>query len=383
MSRSSSKTPLVISRRSFLSGGSALLGGAVLGLPLLTAACGSNSGGATGGSTPAGASAGGSTSSSAGSSSAGGKMSAVDYQIAWVGDNGVLGDVLAFQKGWYKEAGLDITFRVGGPSVDPVTTAASGVVTFSQTSSSPAIMLSRSQGVPIKAFAAGLQAWPWAVISKDSNPILKPADLIGKTIGTQSTGQILVAAMLKQNNIDPSQVNVQVVGSEVTPLVTGRIDGFTGWTTNLQSYAPLGGKYHAMTLGDAGIPSYANLYIATDDVIDKRADDLATFLAVTGRGWEYAYKNPDEATDLLLKQFNGLEKDPQLAGGTKLMSYMFDDNTAKDGWGTMATDKWQGQLDLWKQLDQFKGAVPTVDEVMTTSILDATAGDRPKVGKAS
>lgn len=375
MSASSSKPPLVISRRGFLSGGSALLGGALLGLPLLTAACGSGSG--------AKASAPASAGTSAASSGGGGKLSSIDYQIAWVGDNGVLGDVVAFQKGWYKEAGLDLTFRPGGPSVDPVTTAASGVVTFAQTSSSPAIMLSRSQGVPIKAFAAGLQAWPWAVISKDSNPILKPEDLIGKTIGTQSTGQILVAAMLKQNNIDPSKVDVQVVGSEVTPLVTGRIDGFTGWTTNLQSYAPLGGKYHAMTLGDAGIPSYANLYIATDDVIEKRADDLATFLAVTSRGWGFAYANPDEATDLLLKQFSGLKKEPQLAGGTKLMTYMFDENTAKDGWGTMSKDKWQSQLDLWHQLDQFKGSVPKVDDVMTTAILDKTAADRPKVGKAS
>jgi len=372
MSASSSKPPLVISRRRFLYSGSTLLGGAMLGLPLLTAACGSDAGGNA--ATPSQASA---------PASSGGKARSVDYQIAWVGDNGVLGDVVAAQKGWYKEAGLDLTFRPGGSSVDPVTTAASGAVTFAQTSSSPAIMLSRSQGVPVKAFASGLQAWPWAIISKDSNPILKPEDLIGKTIGTQSTGQILVQAVLAQNGIDPSKVDVQVVGSEVTPLVTGRIDGFTGWTTNLQSYAPLEDKYHTMTLGDAGIPSYANLYIATDDVIEKRADDLAAFLEATGRGWQYAYENPDEATDMLLKQFSGLKKDPQLAGGQKLMTYMFDENTAKDGWGTMAKDQWQSQLDLWTKLGQFKDATPSVDDVMTLEILNATAGSRPKVGKAA
>lgn len=371
MSASSSKPPLAISRRRFLYSGSTLLGGAMLGLPLLTAACGSDAGGE-----------GASTTTSGGATSGGGALSKVDYQIAWVGDNGVLGDVVAAQKGWYKEAGLDLTFRPGGSSVDPVTTAASGAVTFAETSSSPAIMLSRSQGVPIKAFAAQLQSWPWAIISKESDPILKPEDLIGKTIGTQSTGQILVQAVLEQNNIDPSQVDVQVVGTEVTPLVTGRIDGFTGWTTNLQSYAPLEGKYHAMTLGDAGIPSYANIYIATDDVIEKRSDDLIAFLAATARGWDFARQNPDEATDLLLKQFSGLEKEPQLAGGEKLMTYMFDDNTAKDGWGTMSKENWQGQLDLWAQLGQFKGDAPKVDDVMTMEILEATAGDRPKVGKA-
>lgn len=376
-----SKPPFMISRRKFLSGSSALLGGAALGLPFLTSACGSNSGGASASTTSSAAS--GAGSSSAASSAASGKLSKVDYQIAWVGDNGVLGDTVALQKGWYKEAGLDMTFRPGGASVDPVTTVASGAVTFGQTSSSPAVMLGRSQGIPVKAFAAACQSWPWAIISKDDNPILKPEDMIGKTIGTQSTGQILVQALLKQNNIDPSKVNVQVVGSEITPLVTGRIDGFTGWTTNLQSYAPLNGKYHAMTLGDAGIPSYAYLYITTDDVLEKRADDLAAFLATTARGWAYARENPDEATDLLLKQFSGLEKQPQMEGGIKLMSYMYDDATAKDGWGTMSTDRWQTLIDLWSKLDQFKGAAPKATDVMTLDILNATASDRPKVGKSS
>ncbi len=243
-------------------------------------------------------------------------------------------------------------------------------------------MLGRSQGVPIKAFASGLQSWPWAMLSLPKNPVQRPEDLIGKTVGTQSTGQVLVQAVLEKNNIDPSQVNVQVVGSDVTPLVTGRIDVFTGWTTNLQSYAPLGDDYLTMTIGESGIASYANLYIATDDTIEHRASDLQAFVAATAKGWDYARQNPDEAVDLLMKQFSGLDKDAQVAAGKKLMTYMFNDDTAKDGWGIMSTESWQSQLDLWAQMKQFKGATPKVDEVMTLDILTATAGERPKAGKA-
>lgn len=361
------KHPLIINRRRFFAGSATMAAGAALGIPLL-AGCGSND-------KPSGA---------AGSGAAGGSgaKSKVDYQIAWVGDNGALGDVVAFQKGWYSEAGLDLAFRPGGPSVDPITTTASGAATFAQTSSSPAVMLGRSQSVPVKAFATGLQSWPWAMLSLSKNPVRKPEDLIGKTVGTQSTGQVLVQAVLAKNNIDPSQVKVQVVGSDVTPLVTGRIDVFTGWTTNLQSYAPLGSDYLTMTIGDAGIASYANLYITTDDVLEHRANDLQAFLNATAKGWDYARQNPDEAIDLLLKQFSGLDKAAQLAAGKKLMTYMFNDDTAKDGWGVMNKENWQSQLDLWAQLKQFKGATPKVEDVMTLDILNATAGDRPKAGQA-
>ena len=381
------KTPFIITRRRFFAGGAAVVGGAALGVPLL-AGCGSGgtparSGGGTttsAASAPS-TSAAGSTAGPA-SSAGSGAASKVDYQIAWVGDNGALGDVVAFQKGWYKDAGLDLTFRPGGPSIDPITTAASGAVTFAQTSSSPAIMLGRSQGLPIKAFAAGLQSWPWAMLSLPKNPVRKPADLIGKTVGTQSTGQILVQAVLAKNNIDPSKVKVQVVGSDVTPLVTGRIDVFTGWTTNLQAYEPLGPDYLTMTIADAGIKSYANLYIASDNVLEHRADDLKAFLEATAKGWDYARQNPDEAVDLLMKQFTGLQKDAQVAAGKKLMTYMFNDTTAQQGWGIMNVENWQSQLDLWAQLKQFKGATPKVADVMTLDILNATAAQRPKVGSA-
>ena len=54
--------------------------------------------------------------------------------------------------------------------------------------------------------------------------------------------------------------------------------------------------------------------------------------------------------------------------------------TAKDGWGTMNRANWEKQVRTYADLDQFKGTVPTVDDVMTMKILDMTADIRAKVG---
>ena len=41
---------------------------------------------------------------------------------------------------------------------------------------------------------------------------------------------------------------------------------------------------------------------------------------------------------------------------------------------------WQEQITMWSNLGQFSKRTPSVDEVMTKEILDATADTRPKLG---
>lgn len=347
-----------LSRRKFLGRSALLAGGLAFGGSILSA-CGTSSSGSSGG----------------------GGLKRLNYQIAWTGDSGVLGGAVADAKGYYKDAGLEINFIPGGPSVDPVTLVAGGSSPIGQTSSSPAIMLARGQGEPIKAFATGLQKHPYAFISLPKKPVHKPQDLVGKTVGIQATGQILLNALMAKNNIDPNSVKVEVVGSDFTPLATGRVDVMTGWVTDTQALDILP-QYVTMYLWDAGIHLYANLYLATDSVLQHDAKSVQGFTVATAKGWDYARQHPDEAVAMLVKKYPSDDKSAQLAASKKLMTFMFTSTTAQNGWGAMDPQVWQQQIDMWKQLGQFKRATPTVDDVMTLDVLKATAGQRPKVGSA-
>ena len=46
----------------------------------------------------------------------------------------------------------------------------------------------------------------------------------------------------------------------------------------------------------------------------------------------------------------------------------------------MTRENWAAQVDTYAKLGQFKEKVPTVDDVMTLAILDATTDIRKKVG---
>ena len=355
-----------LSRRHFLSR-AGLVAGASIVTPLFLAGCNDPSkSAAAGASSTAGSSAGGTTN--------------VSTQISWLVDNGQLGEAVAIGKGWFADNGLNLNIKPGGPSTDGISLVAGGQSQIGKHSSSPSVMLARSQSIPVKCFAVGVQEHPFAYFSKPDKAVHEPKDLIGKTVGTQATGQILLSALLAANDIDPKDVNVVVVGSDVTPLITGQVDVWTGWVSNIAALRPLGKDYVAMRLWDAGIRLYAYPYYTTDQVISSNSDMLVKYLEAAGKGWEFANENVEEAVDYLVKLVPTLNKDDMVAQSKALLPFAFGDTTKKAGWGAMDKDVWQDQIDMWNKLEQFKGAAPTVDDVATFDILDATADSRPKVG---
>lgn len=304
----------------------------------------------------------------------------VSMQLGWLLDNGQFGEAVAIEKGYFADNGLNVKIKPGGPSIDGLALVAGGQSQIGQISSSPSIMLARSQSIPVKCFAVGVQKHPYAYFSKPDKPVHEPKDLIGKTVGTQATGQILLSALLAANDIDPKDVKVVVVGADVTPLTTGQVDVWTGWVSNVAALRPLGKDYLTMSLWDSGIRLYANTYYTTDTVLSQDKEMLTKYLEAAAKGWAYARENVDEAVDSLVKLSPTLNRDDMKAQGEVLLKFEFDESTKQNGWGTMKKDVWQEQLDMWGKLNQFKGAAPTVDQVANFEILEATAGSRPKVG---
>ena len=308
-----------------------------------------------------------------------GDLTKVTLQLGWLASDGVMGEVVAIKKGYFAEVGLDLEIVPGGPNIDGVAGVASGQQTSGQTSSSPAVMLARSAGIPVKAFAAGLQKHPFTYFSLAKDPIRTPKDMIGKTIATQPTAVILLKALLAKNGIKEDQVNVVNMGSDMNQLMTGQVQAVTGWSTNVNALKVLGPDRVDMTLWDTGIHLYANVYFSTDKVVSEQPKILQDYVTATARGWGYARQNQQEAVDILIAAYPNLDKASELEAVKPLMDFSFNDATKANGWGTMTADNWAAQIDTYSKLGQFKNATPTVEDVMTTAILDATADVRKQV----
>jgi NitT/TauT family transport system substrate-binding protein len=304
----------------------------------------------------------------------------VNMQLGWLGGGNQIGEVAAFELGYFEQEGLDFKIQPGGPNNDGIAIVASGRYEVGQVSSSPSLMLAVSQDIPIKCFAVSAQQHPYAFFSLKQNPVRSAADFRGKKVGIQATGAILLRALLAKNNIDPKDVQVVIIGSEMTPLMTGQVDVITGWVTNTTALKVLGPDRVQFKLWDAGVKLYASPYYATVDTLLNKKDMLVRFMRASAKGWAFTYANRDKAVELLVKHFPNLVAADERAAVDVMLDATFTPATKAGGFGTMDPAIWQEQISLYSQLGQFTKRTPSVDEVMTLDILNATADTRPKIG---
>ncbi|MFK8035848.1 MAG: ABC transporter substrate-binding protein [Hyphomicrobiales bacterium] len=304
----------------------------------------------------------------------------VTMQLGWLASNGILGEVAADKLGYFAEEGLSLEVMAGGPNIDGVASVASGRANLGSISSSPSLMLARSAGIPIKCIAAGYQQHPFTYFSLKKNPVTKPSDLVGKKVATQGTARILLRALLAKNGISEDEVEVSVMGGDMAALMTGQVDVVTGWNTNINALSVLGDQRVDMTLWDAGIQLYANPFYVTDSTLADHGDKVEAMIRAIAKGWGWVHDNPEKAVDFLVERYPNLDKASELKAVGLIVDFSFNSNTAAGGWGTMTKENWQAQIDAYDALGQFESGTPKLDDMMTLSVLEATAASRPKYG---
>ncbi len=290
-------------------------------------------------------------------------------QLGWFLNSQMAGDVAAIEKGYFREAGIDLKLQPGGPAIDPVQVVAGGGTTFGNAASIGVLLNARAQGLPIKAWGTALQKHPFAFIFYAGSGIRTPKDFEGKTIGVQPTARPLLEAVLKKHSIPKDRVKVVFVGGDTVPLVTRQVDVITGWIINAgqMSAANQGGVVNYFRLWDLGIRMYAFTYFSTEQVLKEKKDVLARFLSASAKGWLYARDHPDEATDMVLKNGRGLDRGLELETWKNMGPYLTSVATKQYGWGYMDAKVWAELADIYLSLDQITRPVKP-EEVMTLDI---------------
>ena len=103
-------------------------------------------------------------------------------QLKWVAQAQFAGYFVAKEKGFYKDAGLDVTINPGGPDVAPPQVIAGGgadvVVDWM-----PSALASREKGVPLVNISQTFKHSGLELVCRKDTGINKPEDFKGKKIG--------------------------------------------------------------------------------------------------------------------------------------------------------------------------------------------------------
>jgi len=261
----------------------------------------------------------------------------INLRLKWAYQAQFAGYLVAQQKGFYKDAGLDVNIEPGGPDLTPYRNVASGIDdigigTISQ------ILTSRSNNLPLVAIAQIFQDSPNRFVLKGKNRISSLADLKGKKVGLWMDGdEVEFISMLKTVGLTLKDVQVVPQKMSIDPflhddyvcsqvMVYNELNQIydSGYKPDqLQIISPK--DYHADILGD--------LIFTNQKFLSTHQSQLEEFLSASFRGWKYAKDHPDETADIILKYNHTLRRDLQLQQLNAILSLIFLDETLSKGLG--------------------------------------------------
>ena len=255
----------------------------------------------------------------------------VSLRLSWLMNVQSAGYVMALEKGFYAEEGLNVTIEPGGPNLNSAALVASGANTFG-TNDVIALVNGAAQGMPLQMVGGCFQRHPAGLIVRADAGIASPADLIGKNMAYNEGGPwTLVQAMLAANDIAVSDINT-TVSTAVELLAEGRVDAKTGFTVNEPlSLAAMGVETISLVPSDYGVNTYAEIVFTNQAFAAEKPEVVAAFMRATQRGYDYAYENKAETVETLVKLNPQLDPVQQTQQMDLQESYVYTDYSREHG----------------------------------------------------
>lgn len=256
-------------------------------------------------------------------SAAAAQESDISLRLPWLLNVQAAGYVMALEKGFYEEAGLNVEILPGGPNLNSTALVASGANTFG-TNDVNGIIMGQNQGMDLIMVAACFQRHPGGVITLAEDEINEPADLVGKTLAYNEGGPwTLTKAMLAAAGVSLDDIDL-VVSPSTELLINRNVDAKTGFTVNEPIAVELAGLPTSVMLpSDFGIETYAEVIFTTRAFADANPETVSAFVAATIQGYEYAYANREETVETVLSINNQLDPVQQTEQLNRQESYIF------------------------------------------------------------
>ena len=232
----------------------------------------------------------------------------IKFQLDWrfEGPSALFLQPLA--KGYFKDAGLDVTIDAGNGSGATVTRVASG--TYDMGFADMAALMefhANNPDAPNKPVAVMMvyNNTPAAVLALKKSGIKTPADLSGKKLGAPvfDAGRKAFPIFEKANNVSNVTWTAMDPPLRETMLVRGDIDAITGFSfTSLLNLEARGVKTEdivVMPYADFGVKLYGNAIIVSPKMLKENGAAVKAFLAAFAKGAKDVMADPKSSVALV------------------------------------------------------------------------------------
>jgi NitT/TauT family transport system substrate-binding protein len=204
---------------------------------------------------------------------------------------------VAQSKGYYRKAGLNVTFR-SGIEPDMVALLTSGKVQFANVGGDE-VLEAGAQGRPVRYVMTQYSRFPTAVFSLAATGIRRASDLRGHSIGVPGTygaSYVGLLALLDAVHLSTSDVAIKTIGfSQAQTLAAHKVDAAVGYATNDVVQLTARGT----AVNEIDVYRYANLasagVVTTNAEIRQHPALVRAFVAATLHGLRDTIAHPAAA----------------------------------------------------------------------------------------
>jgi NitT/TauT family transport system substrate-binding protein len=231
----------------------------------------------------------------------------VTVQLKWVAQSQFAGYYVAAAKGYYKEAGLDVTIRPGGPDISPVQ-ALVGKQADIAVNWMPDALAAREAGSALVNVAQVFNKSGLMLTCKKSSGVTGPKDLKGKTLGVWYGGNEypFMSYMAKLGLDTTKDVKILKQGFNVDPLLQNQAACISTMIYNEYWQVIDAGVKESDLITffyeEQGVASLEDgLYVMEANLKDPAfVARMGKFVKATLKGWNEAVKNPAEAAKIVV-----------------------------------------------------------------------------------
>lgn len=228
----------------------------------------------------------------------------VKFSLDWKFEGPAAPFLVALEKGYFADEGLDVTIDTGAGSVEPINRVASGAYDMGFGDINSVIKFNdQNPSTPLKSIYMVYNKPAFAIVGRKSLGVSAPKDLEGRKLGAPAPDGAYAQwpIFVEANGIDASKVTVENVGFPVREpmLASGQVDAITGFSfssfINLKANGVPADDIAVMLMADYGVDLYGNTIIVSPAFAAAKPDAVKAFLRALNKAIEETIADPEAA----------------------------------------------------------------------------------------
>ena len=231
------------------------------------------------------------------------KLSKVSLQLHWKYQFEFAGFIAAREKGFYKDAGLDVElkeYEFGQNIIEDVSLGKSNYGIYNSN-----ILVEYIKKEPIQLISSYFKRSALVLITKPD--IKYPKDLIGKKIMAvgKNDFDLNFNYIFSLQKIKIDDLNLIPHSFDVKDFAEDKVDAMTAFISD-QPYKldKLNIKYNLINPSEYGLFNLQLELFTSDNEVSLNRNRTEAFKKASLKGWEYALNHPQEIIEIILKKYN-------------------------------------------------------------------------------